>query len=312
MAAEDKNYSDLLALIQSLIGAGTLTSDEQTKIVEFVNRRAYEAYQTSHMWTRYLNVSKPFDLIAYNLSGATSDTSTAVNGDYKLLGVTNAASASVKENSNLYQHTTNPTGYIFKNSSNAWIVNNGASFSKQGDGRYQLTSFGTTQFTEGDTEKKSQLEDVILWTPRAGSDSLEVLKKNLIPWGTDIGEFIRIHRKQAFVNDSSAEYDFYVDAEGAHVLNLINSSDNKVYVTYKGRLPVFTTGSSDIPREFFYFIAHASYADFLRLESKYEDARTEEAIAQNYLALELEKIDLRSNNNSINKKFSTYVNRQSR
>lgn len=312
MAAEDKNYSDLLALIQSLIGAGTLTSDEQAKILEFVNRRAYEAYQTSHMWTRYLNVSKPFDLIAYNLSGATSDTSTAVNGDYKLLGLTNGASASAKENSNLYQNTTNPTAYIFKNGSNAWIVNNGAAFAKQGDGRYQLSSFGTTQFTEGDTEKKSFLEDVILWTPRAGSDSLEVLKKNLISWGTDIGEFVRIHRKQAFVNDSSAEYDFYVDIEGAHVLNLINSSDNKVYVTYKGRLPVFTTGSSDIPREFFYFIAHASYADFLRLESKYEDARTEEAIAQNYLALELEKIDLRANNNSINKKFSTYVNRQSR
>lgn len=312
MAAEDKNYSDLLALIQSLIGAGTLTSDEQAKILEFVNRRAYEAYQTSHMWTRYLNVSKPFDLIAYNLSGATSSTSTAVNGDYKLLGLTNGASASAKENSNLYQSTTNPTAYIFKNGSNAWIVNNGASFAKQGDGRYQLNTFGTTQFTEGDTEKKSALEDVILWTPRAGSDSLEVLKKNLISWGTDIGEFVRIHRKQAFVNDSSAEYDFYVDIEGAHVLNLINTSDNKVYVTYKGRLPVFTTGSSDIPREFFYFIAHASYADFLRLESKYEDARTEEAIAQNYLALELEKIDLRANNNSINKKFSTYVNRQSR
>jgi hypothetical protein len=48
------------------------------------------------------------------------------------------------------------------------------------------------------------------------------------------------------------------------------------------------------------------------MESKYEDARTEEAIAQNYLAQELEKIDIRSNNNSLNKKFSTYVNRQSR
>ena len=67
-----------------------------------------------------------------------------------------------------------------------------------------------------------------------------------------------------------------------------------------------------VPLEFFSYLAHASYADFLRVESKYEDARTEEAIAQNYLAQELEKIDIRSNNNSLNKKFSTYVNRQSR
>jgi hypothetical protein len=48
------------------------------------------------------------------------------------------------------------------------------------------------------------------------------------------------------------------------------------------------------------------------MESKYEDARTEEAIAQGYLFTELEKIDVRNNNNSLNKKFSTHVNRQSR
>lgn len=309
MAAEDKNYSDLLALIQSLIGAGTLTSDEQAKILEFVNRRAYEAYQTSHMWTRYLNVSQPFDLAAYKLSGVTNPT--LLNQNYKILGLNDGFFGI--ENTNIYQGLTDSTAIIYKNNLNEWVVETGTGVAIQGDGRYRIIAGGFAKFKEGDTEKKSNLEDVLVWNAQVGvTGSLEVDKKNLIPWGTEVGEFVRIHRKQAFLNDSSAEYDFYVDVDGAHVLNLINTSDNKVYVTYKGRLPVFTTGSSDIPREFFYFIAHASYADFLRLESKYEDARTEEAIAQNYLALELEKIDLRANNNSINKKFSTYVNRQSR
>lgn len=59
-------------------------------------------------------------------------------------------------------------------------------------------------------------------------------------------------------------------------------------------------------------MAHASYADFLRLEGKREEAQVEEAVARGYLNTELEKIDIRSNNNSLNHKFSTYVNRQSR
>ena len=38
----------------------------------------------------------------------------------------------------------------------------------------------------------------------------------------------------------------------------------------------------------------------------------EEQNAKNYLDLELERIDLISNNNTINNRFTTYVNRQSR
>lgn len=48
------------------------------------------------------------------------------------------------------------------------------------------------------------------------------------------------------------------------------------------------------------------------MDGQHTKALQEEGIANTYLALELEKIDLRSNNNTINKKFSTYVNRQAR
>ena len=68
----------------------------------------------------------------------------------------------------------------------------------------------------------------------------------------------------------------------------------------------------EVPGEFFNYIAHAVYADFLRVQNRQEQALAEEQVAQTYLALELEKIDIRSNNNTINKRFSTYVNRQSR
>jgi len=311
---QEKSYTDLLALIQSLIGAGELTTDEQAKILNFVNRRAFEAYNTSPSWSRYIVSSEARDLNSYTLTGATASTSTSVNQNYVLLGTNDGDLG--ESGTNIYQGVTTSSVIIYKNASSQWIVATGATVAIQSDGRYRVTVAGTTQFTEADTLKKSLLEDVEVFTPRGGSDVLNVDPKNLIPYAetglNTIGEFIRLHRKRAFLNNSSIEYDFFVDSTGANILNITSNSDNKAFVTYKKQMTEFTETSVDIPLEFFYFLAHAAFADFLRLESKYQDARTEEAIAQTYLAQELEKIDLRSNNNSLNHKFSTYVNRQSR
>lgn len=128
----------------------------------------------------------------------------------------------------------------------------------------------------------------------------------------DISDFQRIYRQQPFNRNSALEYEFYVDSNGAHVLNLVANDSGKVFVNYQKKLPAFTEASNDIPYEFFFFLGHAVYADFLRMDGQHTKALQEEGIANTYLALELEKIDLRSNNNTINKKFSTYVNRQAR
>jgi len=199
-----KSYTELKALIQALAGVSSFTTEEDSKILSFVNRRAAEAYNLSPSWARYLVVSE----------------------------------------------------------------------------ERTITTANTIPYTQA--------------------------TKN------DIGEFIRIHRKQAFLNDSSLEYDFYVDSNGANILNIVNTEDTSAFVTYKKELAAFTADSTDIPLEFFYFVAHAAYADFLRMDGQHGKALTEEQIAKNYLDIELEKIDIRNNNNSINHKFSTYVNRQSR
>ena len=199
-----KSYTDLKALIQALAGVSSFTTEEDSKILSFVNRRAAEAYNLSPSWARYLVISE----------------------------------------------------------------------------ERTLTSGNVVPYTEASKE--------------------------------DIGEFIRIHRTQAFQKNSALEYDFYVDANGANILNITNDNDTSAFVTYKKELPTFTADSEDFPLEFFHFVAHASYADFLRMDGQHGKALTEEQIAKNYLDIELEKIDIRSNNNSINHKFSTYVNRQSR
>ena len=201
---QTKTYSDLYNLVQALSGVGSFTTEEKLNILQFVNRRAFEAYRTSSSWPRY-----------------------AVIGEERTLG------------------TDGLVPYV-----------------------------------------------------QAGLDN--------------ISDFQRIYRSQPFLRNSALEYEFYVDSNGAHVINIVTNDSTSVFVNYQKELPTFTEESTNIPYEFFFYLAHSVYADFLRMDGQTDKAMTEEQVAGTYLALELEKIDLRSNNNTINKKFSTYVNRQAR
>ena len=319
---QTRTYGDLFKLIQSLAGVGTFAESEQDDIANLINRRFLQAFNESPIWPRYIVSSEKRDILALTLSGATASTSTTVNQNYKLLGANTAGGL------NVYQGVTtddsNNTVVIY-NTGTAWRVDLIAISnipSEQADGTFTVTS-GTQQFIEADTNKKDQVTDVETFTARDSStDSLLVEGKNLIPYAqtgkTTIGSFNRIHRKQAFLNNSSIEYDFFVDFTGANILNITSSTDNSAFVTYKQQFTPFdvtssyTTSTVEVPAEFFPYIAHSTYADFLRMDGQTEKAFAEEQRAEIALALELEKIDLISNNNTVNKRFSTYVNRQSR
>jgi len=316
---QTRTYGDLFKLIQSLAGVNSFAPTETDDIANLINRRYFEAYQTIQMWPRYLVSSEKRNINAYTLSGATSSTSTSVNQDYKFLG-TNDGNVG-KLGTNIYQGVTTSTVIIYKNSSNAWVIETGASATIQSDGNYRVVA-GTTQFTEADTLKKDLLENVETFTPRAGSDTLLVTPRNLIPYAqtgkNTIGEFIRVHRNRAFLNTSSLEYDFFVDSEGANILNISSRTDATGFVTYKKIFVPFTTSADfttsleEVPSEFFHYIAHSTYSDFLRMDGQHDKAQLEQDNAQQYLALELERVDVIMNQTTVNKRFSTHVNRQSR
>ena len=323
---QDRTYSDLLFLIQSLVGGGNLTTEEQGSIDSFINRRAHEAFETSQTWPRFLVGSEERTLVLYELSGTSSPTE--VDGKYKFFGINSGSfesgGGSATADTNIYQSTDSTTTFIYKNSSNAWVVATGINptDTRSSDGKISLNAAGTAQFTEVDTTKNDAVEDVTTWTPRTGSNLLSVVKKYIVPYAegavlssdsakTTIGEFLKVYRKQAFLNDSSLEYDFFVDSNGGNILNIANTTDNTAFVTYKKELPQYTITSTDIPGEWFFFIAHGAYADFLRMEGRVEQSMAEEGVAQGYLAQELEKVDNMSNNN-VFRRFSTHGTRQSR
>lgn len=128
----------------------------------------------------------------------------------------------------------------------------------------------------------------------------------------EIGEFIRIHKTQPFANNSAIEYDFYTDNNGAHIINSLGNDINHVFVTYKKKVKSYTETSTDVPAEFFDFIIYSVLSDFYTGDGQTEKAMIAEQTAKKMLDKELFKIDIKSNNNTTSRKFSTYVNRQSR
>ena len=319
---QTRTYGELFKTASALIGTGgQLAVGEQDQLRHFINRRFQQAFDESPVWPRYLVSSEERSLALYKLSGATNATSTLVNQNYRFLGLAEPDTVSIGGTKVYSGFTTNDT-LIYKNTSNAWVVATSVTNSVSAAGIVTFGDTGTVQFTEADTVKNDSVEAVKTWTPRSGSDILKVSIQNLIPYVqpglTSIGDFNRIHRKRAFMNDSSMEYEFFVDFNGANILNIANSNDSEAFVSYKKQFTPYTITSGyydsslEVPGEFFNYIAHAVYADFLRVQNRQEQALAEEQVAQTYLSLELEKIDIRSNNNTINKRFSTYVNRQAR
>jgi len=337
---QTRTYGDLFKITSALIGTGgQLDVTEQDQLSHFINRRFQQAFDESPVWPRYLVSSEARDITSLTISGlgagSSTDSSSEVNGNYILIGQDKGDSGAVAE-TNVYYNpavgtktsTVNNSTVIYKKSStNRWQIEGTSNIGINADGTVSVQAgqgLAVTLLVEADSVKKDNPSEVLLWTLTAAkvSGTPLIVDEQLIPYaqtGKDtIGDFNRIHRKRAFQNNSSMEYDFFVDFNGANILNIANSTDNEAFVSYKKQFTPFTVTSDyynsvvEVPGEFFNYIAHAVYADFLRVQNRQEQALAEEQVAQTYLALELEKIDIRSNNNTINKRFSTYVNRQSR
>ena len=337
---QTRTYGDLFSLISNMIGAVELAADEQTQVKNFINRRFQEAFDTSPVWPRYLVSSEERDIISIIISGLTagssSDSSGVSNGNYVLFGTASGTHAVV--GTKVYYNAATGTEaadgvtgatVLFKRSStNRWELHTGSDITLSASGIIDVEAgAGDAMLTEVIPSGASSVDnpsDVVTWTKdttKLGGTPL-FQDKQLIPYAetnrTTIGDFNRIHRKKAFLNNSAIEYDFFADADGANILNIISTTDNTAFVTYKKQFTPFSVttnfynSTAEVPAEFFNYIAHTVYADFLRVQNKQEEAIAEENVGAKYLAQELEKVDLRMNNSTINKRFSTYVNRQSR
>jgi len=378
MAVTNKTYAELLSLIESKFGAGNLAAVEQTAVLQLVNNRAYEAYQTSPSWPRYLVTGEPRTIIAnqvipydedgFNVIGAGHD---AANGLYQSAGEHESVALYLKDGNTLsfkisvyaantdyvgtykldssydlggssydkgvWVNQTNPNKVmVYKHDSNRWDLYDISTGSSEANHASEKllpwqTGFSGVTFVDTPDEAyalyKPSTWKIIKETPTAstnlymnGSAALPTESSwaisnalNPAPVVFDlesIMEFVRVHRNRPLLNNSTAEYEFYVDDRGANLMNVFPTDSGSAFATYKKEFVAIATDST-IPREWFFFIAHGVYADLLRIEGKTEEGIAEETVAQNYLSIELEKVN-NMNNTNVLRKFSTHVSSQSR
>lgn len=109
-----------------------------------------------------------------------------------------------------------------------------------------------------------------------------------------IDTYLRIHKQAPWLNRSVQEYDIMVTAEGA-TLVAGDLNPTEAYVTYKRQF-TDTFGdaqgeSTEIPAEWFQYMAHGTYADYLRAEGQQEKAALADQEADMLLQEEMIRID---------------------
>ena len=142
---------------------------------------------------------------------------------------------------------------------------------------------------------------------------------NLIPFEeTDldsIDTFLRIHKTAPWQSASAQEFEYTVGSTGATLIS--GSSDpTSAFVTYKVQhSATYGDGATDtttVPAEWFEYIAHGTYADFLRMEGQQEKAALADQEANDMLLDELMRIDEQQGSSRVSTRIWTYANTQSR
>ena len=285
----NKTYSDLLGLIQALAGVDAFTTLEQVKILAIVNRRLYEAYRASPTWARYYFPAEARPIVdniisrSYSVVGGTRTTSSATR---LLKTVTIVCTASVDFVSGMD------------------VTISGLSGTTTPNGTYTVTGVTTTTL-----DYDTFTYDLASGTGSETYTGTGTITPVAVP---EIGEFNRIYSRNPYASRGYRELQFLSDFDGAKIIN-VGGIANSAWVNFKQEWPgPYTTTSTDIPQEFFNYVGHASYADFLRMDGQTDKAVAEEKIAQNYIDIELMKAENQSTVNNSYRRISTYTSRQYR
>jgi hypothetical protein len=181
---------------------------------------------------------------------------------------------------------------------------------------YTILTVGTTNFVS--IGAASNTVGVVFTATGTGSGTgTASLSTNIVPFAqagkSTIDTFLRIHKTyQPFYLYSAPELEYYVTFEGANLVGDTAPSTN-TYVTYKKVADAsYTTASTNIPGEWFNYLAHATFADFLRQDGQNEKAVLEENIAKGLLDDQLQKTDVSRATGMIAHRISTHNSRSFR
>jgi hypothetical protein len=132
---------------------------------------------------------------------------------------------------------------------------------------------------------------------------------------SSIDTYLRIHVQAPYVTTSVQEYDIMVTADGAKLV-AGNTAPTSAFVTYKAQLSdTYGDGNGEstaIPAEWYQYMAHGTYADYLRAEGQQEKAALADQEADMLLQEEMIRIDEQHTLQMVANRIFTNANMQMR
>jgi hypothetical protein len=132
---------------------------------------------------------------------------------------------------------------------------------------------------------------------------------------SSVDTFLRIFKQAPYISASVQEFDYTVTADGA-TLVAGDLNPETAFVTYKAQFSdTYGDGAgetSSIPAEWFQYLAHGTYADYLRAEGQQEKAALADQEAEALLTEELIRLDENHTSGFVSNRIRTNANMQLR
>ena len=157
------------------------------------------------------------------------------------------------------------------------------------------------------------------WTRFLVIGEERVVTSSVIPYSeaglSSIDTFLRVYKQAPYIAASVQEYDIMVTAGGATLIcGDLNPSE--AFVTYKSQLSdTYGDGSgevSTVPAEWYQYIAHGTYSDYLRAEGQQEKSVIADQEAEMLLQDELIRLDENHTSGLVSNRIFTNANMQMR
>ncbi len=261
-------YANLLSLVKSLAGVDNFTTDEESSILNFANRRVYEAYRKSALWPRYF--------IAQQARPATNN---VIATTYDEVAGVRTGSSATRSGTTVTIVCTAAVDFVAGMS----VTVSGLTGTDDANVTAVVKSVDSATFTY-DLVTSTTTSEIYTGTATVSPVAIPA-----------IDTFHRVWAYEPFSTTTSYQMEWWAGVDGAHVIE--NGTDvDGYYVGFKKQWGgPYTADSTDIPLEFFQYAAQATYADFLRMDQQTSRAITEEGIANTYLEIELDRAERQSN-----------------
>jgi hypothetical protein len=323
-----RTYTELFALVQALCGV-VFANIETPRIKALINRRAQKAYRASNYWTRFLKVGEE-----RRLSGNSAAVTTTVSGSsyyINSVGSTDFSAIGVPFNA-LFNGAISGTTLTVSAMTSGVIAIGDFIIDAVALDNVQITAFitgtgGVGTYTVSPNQGTVTVTSMGTFTvgtyftaTGAGTGTGTVFPAlGYLPYTqtglSTIDTFLRIQKQQPYLITSVQEYEFMVTALGATIVSG-NLNPATAWVTYKAQFAdtYGTSGGevSDVPAEWFEYMAHGAYADYLRAEGQQERAVIADQEADAILQDELMRLDEQHTQTLISNRMFTNSNMQVR